>query len=223
MNNESRWVTLKDGRRIKINDYMNDKIRNSIGKIQYVSLNDEKIEEFDKATKELKETLDAETINSLMSYAGIGHKEINETLELGKPTEQIIYSNINDIQKDINNIDNVMNKSMLNKNVICYRGTYEDFSNYKIGDTFNSKKFFSTSFKEKIALQRAKKKGEGGVVLEIRTSKNTKAIYMGDNFSSQNEFELLLNRGLKYKVIDIQDIEDELYGNYKKYVLKIVK
>lgn len=32
MNNEGRWVTLKDGRKIKINDYMNNKIRNKIKK-----------------------------------------------------------------------------------------------------------------------------------------------------------------------------------------------
>lgn len=38
MNNESRWVTLKDGRRIKINDYMNDKIRSKSKKAKTYEL-----------------------------------------------------------------------------------------------------------------------------------------------------------------------------------------
>jgi hypothetical protein len=43
--NEKRWVTLKDGRRIMINDYMNNKIRTEANKENTYQLTDENIQQ----------------------------------------------------------------------------------------------------------------------------------------------------------------------------------
>ena len=192
-------------------------------KIDYKILNDNDIQRLDNNTKQLLNDLNEDEKNSISNYVGISHKEINETLGLGKPKEQIVYKDINEINKDIKNIDSVMNKSQIKEDLTTFRGTYHDFSQYKVGDIFTMKNFASTSTNKNFAIKRAKNKGDGGVLLEIRTPKNTKGLYIGDNFGDQNEKEILLDRNLEYKIIDTTVEIDENYGKYKKYLLEILK
>jgi len=198
-----------------------DSISNEISK--YKTPREKEIDIFNDYTKELKTRLTDNEINSIEGYKGIAHKEINETLLFGKPKKEIIYSNIDNIKQDIEYIDSALSKSKTPLNIRAFRGIDEDYITGKIGDTFTIKGYNSSSLFETIGIQNAKKTGKRGVLLEILTPKNTNAIYIGNNFNGLNEQELLITRDLSYKIIDIKYIVDKNYGNYKKYIVKVIK
>lgn len=205
--------------RLTVSGYKRTKVDN----INYKLLNDKDISKMDKETKDLLNKLSKKEIKSIESYIGIGYDEINKTIRYGKPDEKNVYNSIAEIKKDIDNISNSIRKNSLKQDIITFRGTYEDLSKYKVGETFTMYGFASTSLSERIALHHAKKRGDGGVVLEIKTPKGTNGIYLGDNFGSLNEKELLLDKNMKYELLEIKEMKDNNYGNYKKYILKLVK
>lgn len=222
------------------NDYMNKVIRARKSNLDYdevifryvdgtlrmmpIKYEQPNIEEFDKKTKELKKQLSEEQKEAISSYVGIGHREINETMAYGEPKEKIIYSDVENIQKDIKLINQVMEKSTVNQNIICYRGDYLiDFNKYKVGDIIPATSYTSTTFKERLAVQWSKKKGPGGNLMEIRVKKGTNGIYAGDNFSEQNEFELILSQNINFKLVGITKVKDENYGDYNKYIVNVTK
>lgn len=209
--------------KLSVSGYKRTSISKMITKVtDYKIASNKEISNLDNATKKIMKEISKNSIEAISSYVGVGHNEINQTIINGKPDKFTIYNNVKEIQKDIKNIEKMMNKSILNQKITTFRGTYDDFNKYKIGDEFTLESFVSTSVSEKIAVQYAKRSGNGGVVLEILTPAKTKAIYTGDNFSALDEKELLLNKNLKYKIIDIKNIADKNYGNYKKYMLEII-
>ena len=167
---------------------------------------DDIINKLDKQTIDLKTTLSNNEIASLEEYVGIHYKEINETLKYGKPKEENEYYSLFEIKRDINNIDNAISKNELVDDVVCYKGTTSKYyKNLNVGDSTTVPLYFSTTMKEGVTdkfIRRNINDKKEPILLEVRVPKGTNAIYMGDNFGSQNEYELLLDRNLQYKVIE---------------------
>lgn len=217
---DSGWRRNKYGGLFNVNEYMNNKIRNK-GK-EFQIANEEQINEMDKQTANIKNSMSKEEKKAMGSIAGIGHREINETLLFGEPKEKIIYTNIDDIKKDISLIENVLKKSKTKNNLTVFRGTYEDLSKYKSGDIITMNNFPHTSLSENIAKRWAFNKGEGGCMIQIEVPKGTNGLYLGDNFSSQNEKELLLKNGLQYRLKNKKRKNYEEYGEIPIYTLKVI-
>lgn len=114
------------------------------------------------------------------------------------------------LDKEIDVIDDTMSKFKLNDNIVTFRGTKQKYyDKYDVGDTFTEKVYYSTSLKENNAKEfLSKHKGindgdyyDDSMLVEIRVPKDTKSLYIGDNGDYKQEYELLLSRGLTYKVI----------------------
>ena len=198
---EIQWIT-KNGVHIPLtNDYMNKKIRKEQDEeINYKKIDMNDYNDLDITNVNGEITKDEE--RSLGRYSGIAYKEINHYLNNGKLIDDVDWTE-DEIKGYIKDINEAINKSTLNYNVKLYKGTkakyYEKFN---VGDTFELKMFNSTSLKENVA-DRFQKYEEDRITLEIRARKGTKAIYMGDNYGIlQNEQEILLQKNLKYKVLE---------------------
>jgi hypothetical protein len=91
----------------------------------------------------------------------------------------------------------------LKENITTYKGTSSEYyKDYKVGDTFEMKEFNSTSISKDVAESPNFKDKNNPYTLEIRVGKGTNAIYLGKNSANSNEYELLINKGTSYKVIE---------------------
>lgn len=100
------------------------------------------------------------------------------------------------------------------KNMIAYRGVAaEAFSGLKPGDSFIDKGYVSTTLD----------KGEmrGGMKVEIRIPKGTKGIYIEKASYIGSEKEFLLNRGLKFKIIDIKSNINKFGNETGEVILEV--
>lgn len=116
-------------------------------------------------------------------------------------------------------LSNAIEKFNLSDDIITYRGTCAKYyKDYNVGDIFKEKVFYSTSvnyeqaksFADDATECRDENDGYGGILLEIKVPKGSKALYIGANTDYKsdgyvvNEYELLLACKTKYKVIDIE-------------------
>lgn len=184
----------------------------------------------------VKNNMPNEQLTAMKHYAGRGFKEINETLVYGEPKSGYeLYNNVNEINYDIEQMDEIMKNNTIGENIIAYKGTLnENLENYNIGDEFELPIYYSTSLKESVAERFATNYGlmanKTKAILEIRVPKETKGIYLADLYRDTNEWELLLNRNVKYKVISSKEIDpsglvDGVYVHkpkYVKYILEVV-
>lgn len=91
----------------------------------------------------------------------------------------------------------------LKDNIIVYWGTsLEYYKNYKEGDVFEGKVFYSTSYAKDVAEEPPELTAlENLAILEIRVPKGAKYIYIGKNTVFGDKGELLLSNELEYKLI----------------------
>lgn len=123
------------------------------------------------------------------------------------------------IDREIETIDEAMSKFDLKDNIVTYRGTNKKYyDKYNVGDTFTEKVYYSTSLKENNAKEFLSKHksvdNDNSMLVEIRVPKGTKSLYVGENGNFKQEYELLLSKGLKYKVIEKKE---------HKIILEIIK
>jgi len=136
------------------------------------------------------------------NYTDGGHNTLNPLLygnSTDSPQVQEMY------RKDIQLIDSAMDKFSLDRNLVAYSGTKaKHYIDWNVGDEKTIPAYLSTTLKPKIAksfYDDAKKQSEP-LMIEVRVPKGTKCLYVGDNTKYiEREDELLLGRGLKYKVI----------------------
>ena len=103
-----------------------------------------------------------------------------------------------DAQEAISHLDSAMDKFDLTEDVIVYRGDSIDiFAGRNVGDELVIPQFMSTSINTEYAQD-----FNGPFFAEIRVPRGTKSLYLGNNSQLPEESELLLSRGLRYKVID---------------------
>lgn len=173
--------------------------------------------------------LTEEEKNSLNKYTwGLEYKTINWALneQKGDVTKTSFLENT------IRNIDNCMKP--IGKNIITFKGTnYEYYSKYKIDDTFTIYGFNSTSINNDIAMgffdgiKNYNNSSRYGVthtpcLLEIRVPKEIKGLYLGENSRHSGEQELLLDRGLTYKLIGKENFKYEGEEFYK-LIMEVVE
>lgn len=154
---------------------------------------------YNSFTKLEREAMDA--------YSMGAYQDINDYLN-GKYPDYLLA---NDIE---NKIDSAISKYSLKDDIITYKGTNRKYyEELKIGDNFKLKMYNSTSLNENIAKTFLEEKNNA-VMLEIRVPKSTSCLYIGNNSAYEFEAELLLNRNLTYKVVDI---------NESKIILEVIK
>ena len=232
-----RRVFIKDGEDLatamkKSGKFKSKKAEKEVAKVE--KLNDEQIQELHNEAEEASKKLSEEEKKAIYNYADRGYEEINETLAKGE-TLYDYYNNDDEIKKDIANIDKAIKQSEIKKDIVVFRGTSDEFwNNMQIGDVKELPTYSSTSLKESIAQKFARKqtfKGKEKAVLEIKVPKNSQAMYIGDIYRSTNEYEVLIGRDTKYKLIGKKVVDPSYYENgiyhqdvkYTKYTLEVVK
>ncbi|GHT87948.1 hypothetical protein AGMMS49960_05580 [Betaproteobacteria bacterium] len=136
---------------------------------------------------------------ALDEYTNGSHYDVNPRLYGSKPMTP-------EVQRDIALIDAAMQKFHLDRDVVAFSGTKAShFADWNVGDTREIPAYLSTALDEKVAKAFAKKDA-APLMLEIRVPGGTRSLYLGGNTAykggGKNETELLLGRGLKYKVIE---------------------
>ena len=212
--------------------------------ISYKILNDDDFNIMEKQTLKLKENLSNSEIKSLGNYTLEEYYDINNYLadpQLRKE-DLLTYNDIEKVKKDISNIDSVMTKNEINDNITVFKGTSSKFYEeiIKGNDEFELPIYLSTTGKESVADKfkrnygfSSKYKGYDPAILEIRVPKGTNGIYMSDIFNENglNEYEILLDRNLKYKMIKNELVNPSGYENgiyverakYMKIIIEVVK
>jgi hypothetical protein len=185
-----------------------------------------------EAEKQIKEFGDLITVGpgaSKYSYSGdevraiknykIDSNQINEYLRTGKIKGRLTDpgTNLTINQKMLDswifNLDSAISKSTVPEDIMTFRGLSKksigpDTGSY-VGTVFLDRAFSSTTLNERSALGWSWMHGEvDGIVVAIKLDAGSKALY-AEWFNDRGEYELLLPRGTKFKVL-----KDELTDRY---------
>lgn len=145
--------------------------------------------------------LTADQLEALRAYQGAGYQRINPFLR-GK----IKPSDTSTLKGRIKHIDDVMKRSEVPEDVTVLRAMgqsafgdtpLEDL----VGKVFQDKGYMSTALKNKPPADFAQKR----VIMNLKVPRGTRGVYMSDIAKERRfkaEQELLLDRGLKFKVTD---------------------
>lgn len=188
-----RRIFIKDGQDLAIAMRESGKFDNKSPN-KYKKLTDEEINKFQKSSDECYNKLNSDEKEAMYEYALGGYQDVNDYLN-GK------FGGYENTQDMIEKIDSSMDKYNLEEDVVTYRGTSSDnYNNYDVGDVIEEKMYYSTSLSQGIA-QTFADDCSNSIMAEIHVPRGTKSIYIGDNTDYDFEAELLLSRGLSYKVI----------------------
>lgn len=121
------------------------------------------------------------------------------------------------VKREIKNIDSALKKYDLDENVVAFRGdAAKYYDDWNVGEIRSREAFTSTSLDKEMSqayIDNIKNnKNMDGIMIEVRVPKGTNCGYIGrntaitENFEYlENEFELLLARGTKFKVVEKTD------------------
>lgn len=129
--------------------------------------------------------------DSIRSYTEEYYADINYALRQGNPIEEgsIVGRNIEGLDEAFKRAPNVP------ENLIVNRGIPSSvIAGLNKGDVFQDKGFVSTTISPKTQF--------GNTQVEIRVPKGSKGIYVASISAYDTEYELLLNRGTKFRVVD---------------------
>lgn len=156
--------------------------------------------------------------HTLAWYQGTGHDRINAELRGVIPTRDP-YT----LDRATSNLDTVMQRSRLKSNVEVHRGMLMDtpearavLDRWQPGATFSDPAYVSTTFSRDVAQQFGAgvtpRSDVKTVDVRVRVPAGTPAMYMptarpnsGVSSGTANEYELLLGRGLNYRVVGRSD------------------
>jgi hypothetical protein len=132
-------------------------------------------------------------------YSDDGYTKINNSLFGTIPT-------IPEIEDNIKYLDSIMISSTVQNDLITFRGTEaRHFADWNVNDVREFKAFMSTSVSKEIVEKEYLVDYSDKMLIEVMVPNGTKGIYLGTNSSCNWEAELLLNRGMKYKVLEKTD------------------
>lgn len=120
-------------------------------------------------------------------------------------------------------LDAVFKKSKTPNDMTVYRGIDYD-PEWSVGEEVADKAYMSTSKGKTTALGFATNHGKtnGGVVVKISLPQGSSAIDMNPASTSYAESEILLPRGTKFRIVDV-DEDDEGDGPHKVYTVELVQ
>ena len=151
---------------------------------------------------------EAWALQSYVEYDDPIYPEINSYLRTGKAEELYYFTDVDDLKKTISNMDKGIKKlAKLPSNLMTFRGVTFGFRQnkcYEKNEVYLDKAFVSTSVKLGVAeafagVETEKLKGSGVLYLYTDSSKHPGILI------NQLEEEVLLPRGLTYKVMDRVD------------------
>lgn len=179
-------------------DKLQDKGYNNTKKsVEYVFADNKIEEQLDNYSKNIWDNeLTQDERTALYGYTQSDYAKFNRYLRNSLEEDDIMY------EEDfaaIKNIKKVLSKYTLNHNLILRRGiNKEEFEYIKNSDTFNTYK--SCTIRQDIPDSFRK-----GYELIVKASKHTKGFYLGKLSNYSHEKEFLINKGVKYKIINISD------------------
>lgn len=196
------WTKKEQEREIyKDQAKVDQRIEFSNGKPNYKHLPSDVIDEYQNQSNALYKEFarfEPDKLKALNEYTDSAYIGINEYLATKK-------GNLKQYAQYVNSIEGAMEQFHLKNDIIVYRGTQATFyEGIKVGDTFDSKIFYSTSYSEDVAKDFSNVKKEP-LLLEIHAPKNSKCIFIGQNSTSFDEGEFIFSHKSRYKVIDQQD------------------
>lgn len=156
------------------------------------------------------DTLPPDEAHALRYFRGEGYRKVTPALYRGKASP--------DVQKRIDSLDSAMNRSHIQSDVVTHRGVTDirklvgakAAGGDLTGAQFTDKAFLSTSADQKIAKHFAVKGRLTGdtrpTVFRYTVPKGTKAITLS---GSKHESELLLSRGLTFRVAKDHGVKDD--------------
>lgn len=228
---EGRWITLKDGRRIKIdtNKYMNafikQKVNNTTEYKDYNSDNDLILDDFYDEFEQKYNTLNDDEKDAMKKYCSYHYKDMQKLL-LNKETSG--EDSTNDLKRWIKNLDKTLDNTQIGKDVVLWRGdNLNHYAKYNPGDTIEFKIYSSCSLNERIASRFCdinKNMDKQPVLVKILAPKETKGFYMGDYATGMGEQEVTLSRKNKYKLVSRGTTKDYYSGNdIEQIILEVIK
>jgi len=147
-----------------------------------------------KATESWAADLARPELQAVSEYRGVSAFRINEQLRAGR----IVPSD----RPAIEALTGALDRSRLPHDVRVWRGEQLGTPNINamIGDVIDFPGFTSTTFDAGMAAEQA----EGHLTMEFRLPKNYKAAYINQvpRLSGEPEYELLLQRGGRFRVVD---------------------
>jgi len=140
---------------------------------------------------------------ALQNYTGAMYRDMNPKLRSGKPVSK-------EDKEDLNHLDAVFSKAKTTAPMTVFRGVGSDFADTLTkGGAFSDGAFMSTTTDKKTASVFTGS-GRDRTIMEINVPTGSSAISANDfsQFGSKGgkgENEIILNRGQKYKVVDIKE------------------
>lgn len=155
---------------------------------------------------------------SLNEYINI-NEFLTKKLEKNIPNPEeldILYRDavLEQTKENVEKLDNIFKNVSLPENIISYRGLRNDIlvGNQELMDALDAPGsevsfdcFSSSSIVPFVASNFAT--GYNGRLLELQLPKGSKALYIANVSMSPSEYELLINRGTKFKVLESKTIE----------------
>lgn len=179
-------------------------------KVGYKKLSDEDIKVIQEQSDKWYENLSDDGKGVLEYFTLGGYYDINEPL---------FNNNVDYLKRTaINDLETALKSFELKNDIIAYRGVSQaEFDKLVVGKEDIYKEFKSTSLKEHIADGFKEDHANGGKII-YKIHSGTSGAYIGNNTAYDPEFEFLLNRNAKYKVVSIKDgvAEVEVWTDGKK-------
>lgn len=172
----------------------------------------------DRAAEPLKK-FSSEEKDVLRHYTGNGHATINERLA-NKPKNSSMNDMMNNMTTDtlINRLDQLFKNSELKDNIVAFRGLKNTILNdnpdlrnaldnpgteieFKCFSSSSALPFQAAKFVEGWDPTMSVKMPENnGRLIELKLPKGTKALFIAEESGIPSEFEILINRGTKFRV-----------------------
>lgn len=160
------------------------------------------------ASKDKGDEPDKEEKRTLDDYCGTDAADINRELRGYDPDPNSTDFDISRIQKHIGTLDGLMARQSWAQETEVFRGFHSPgVEGLKPGAVLHDKGFTSTSRSRTVASEFG---GGNGYIMHIRLPKGSKAIDISKYSMDPFEEEILLARGSKFRVVDVDHPKREL-------------
>lgn len=173
----------------------------------------EKLGRLEDASKKLLYDIGPEQRESLKDYTGIDYIAINDYLFGDSKVKEYYKKNHPEIVKKVGDIDRIMEKALLLDDLTVHRGIPPAAWSmmqkvpglFEEGTIFEYPGFMSTSSDFDSARAFGEWIGNKKMMVEIRVPRGSKAFSVKSVSEVPDESEILINRGVKIKIIGVKD------------------
>ena len=194
--------------RYDIEDELNyRKITRTLDKDGFKMLNTKEEEELEETSLNIYKTFSDKEKDHLEGYCHLKYASINSYLR--GQEDNFLDMTKPQIENYIESLDKISGQSMLTQNTKLFRGTdMTYFEDMKVGDTFESKSYFSTSTSCIEALNFISDEEKDPCLLEINAPEGSKGFFVAPVSRYKDEKEFLLPKENKYKILSIEKVKD---------------